>query len=101
MNLIYYGTANPGPWNADQRPGENFWTAGIFARDVDTGEAVWFLPTSPHDLLYIAGVVSNQPENAVRWIMNPPAVDAKTAMPRLGVTDRDARDMAEYLYSRR
>jgi PQQ-dependent dehydrogenase (methanol/ethanol family) len=50
LNLIYYGTANPGPWNADQRPGDNFWTAGIFARDADTGEAVWFVPTSPHDL---------------------------------------------------
>jgi lanthanide-dependent methanol dehydrogenase len=50
LNLIYYGTANPGPWNADQRPGENKWTAGIFARDVDSGEAVWFVPTSPHDL---------------------------------------------------
>ena len=50
LNLIYYGTANPGPWNADQRPGENKWTAGIFARDPDTGEAVWFVQTSPHDL---------------------------------------------------
>jgi PQQ-dependent dehydrogenase (methanol/ethanol family) len=50
LNLIYYGTANPGPWNADQRPGENKWTAGIFARDADTGEAVWFVQTSPHDL---------------------------------------------------
>ena len=50
LNLIYYGTANPGPWNADQRPGDNLWTAGIFARDADTGEAIWFVPTSPHDL---------------------------------------------------
>ena len=50
LNLIYYGTANPGPWNADQRPGDNKWTAGIFARDADTGEAVWFVQTSPHDL---------------------------------------------------
>lgn len=50
LNLIYYGTANPGPWNAEQRPGDNKWTAGIFARDVDTGEAVWFYQWSPHDL---------------------------------------------------
>jgi len=50
LNLIYYGTANPGPWNADERPGDNKWTAGIFARDADTGEAVWFVQTSPHDL---------------------------------------------------
>ncbi|HYP79864.1 MAG TPA: PQQ-binding-like beta-propeller repeat protein, partial [Steroidobacteraceae bacterium] len=39
LNLVYYGTANPGPWNADQRPGDNKWTAGIFARDADSGEA--------------------------------------------------------------
>ena len=42
LNLIYYGTGNPGPWNAEQRPGDNKWTCGIFARDPDTGEAVWF-----------------------------------------------------------
>ena len=48
--------------------------------------------------MYIAGVLPNDPENVVRWIMNPPSVDEKTAMPYLGVTDRDARDMAEYLY---
>jgi lanthanide-dependent methanol dehydrogenase len=50
LGLIYYGTANPGPWNAEQRPGDNFWTAGIFARSIDDGAAVWFVPTSPHDL---------------------------------------------------
>lgn len=49
-NLIYYGTANPGPWNPDQRPGDNKWTCGIFARNPDTGEAVWFYQLSPHDL---------------------------------------------------
>jgi lanthanide-dependent methanol dehydrogenase len=48
-NLIFYGTANPGPWNAEMRPGENKWSAGIFARDVDTGEAKWFYQYSPHD----------------------------------------------------
>ena len=50
LNLIYYGTGNPGPWNADQRPGDNKWTAGIFARDADTGQARWFYQTSPHDI---------------------------------------------------
>jgi PQQ-dependent dehydrogenase (methanol/ethanol family) len=49
-NLIFYGTANPGPWNAEQRPGDNKWTAGIFARDADTGEARWYYQFSPHDL---------------------------------------------------
>jgi lanthanide-dependent methanol dehydrogenase len=50
LNLIYYGTGNPGPWNSDQRPGDNKWTAGIFARDLDSGEARWFYQFSPHDL---------------------------------------------------
>ena len=55
-NLIFYGTSNPGPWNAEQRPGDNKWTAGVFARDADTGEAVWFYQMSPHDLWDYDGV---------------------------------------------
>ncbi len=59
LNLIYYGTANPGPWDAEARPGDNKWTAGIFARDADTGEAVWFYQFSPHDLYDYDGVNEN------------------------------------------
>ena len=50
QNLIFYGTGNPGPWNPAQRPGDNKWTSGIFARNADTGQAVWFYQWSPHDL---------------------------------------------------
>lgn len=50
LDLVYYGTGNPGPWNPAQRPGDNKWTAGVFARDPDTGEAVWFYQSTPHDL---------------------------------------------------
>jgi lanthanide-dependent methanol dehydrogenase len=50
LNLIYYGTSNPGPWNQDQRPGDNKWTSTIFARDPDTGDAVWAYQVTPHDL---------------------------------------------------
>jgi PQQ-dependent dehydrogenase (methanol/ethanol family) len=46
---IFYGTGNPGPWNPHQRPGDNKWTAGVFARDVATGQAKWFYQSSPHD----------------------------------------------------
>jgi PQQ-dependent dehydrogenase (methanol/ethanol family) len=49
-NLIYYGTSNPSPWNADVRDGDNKWTAGLFARDPDSGAAKWFYQFSPHDL---------------------------------------------------
>jgi lanthanide-dependent methanol dehydrogenase len=55
-NLIYYGTANPGPWNADARPGENLWTSGMWARDADTGQAKWFYQMSPHDLFDHDGI---------------------------------------------
>jgi len=50
LDLVYYGTANPGPWNAEQRPGDNKWTCGIWARKPDTGDAIWFYQWSPHDL---------------------------------------------------
>ena len=50
---------------------------------------------------YIAGVLPNAPENLVRWIENPKAVDSLTAMPVLGVSPADARDIAAYLYTLR
>jgi len=50
LNLVYYGSGNPGPWNPAQRPGDNKWTSTVFARDPDTGEAVWAYQVSPHDL---------------------------------------------------
>jgi lanthanide-dependent methanol dehydrogenase len=59
LNLVYYGTANPGPWNSDARPGDNKFTSGIFARDADTGEAIWFYQFSPHDLYDYDGVNEN------------------------------------------
>jgi PQQ-dependent dehydrogenase (methanol/ethanol family) len=49
-NLIFYGTGNPGPWNPDQRPGDNKWSCSIFARDADTGQARWAYQIGPHDL---------------------------------------------------
>ena len=50
---------------------------------------------------YIAGVMSNTPAHMIEWLRNPPAVDSKTAMPNMNVTERDARDMAAYLYTLR
>ena len=48
-NLIFYGTGNPGPWNPEQRPGDNKWSCSIFARDADTGYAKWAYQIGPHD----------------------------------------------------
>lgn len=51
--------------------------------------------------MYVAGVIPNTPENIVYWIQNPKEVDAKTAMPTLGVNQQEATDIAAYLYSTR
>ena len=50
---------------------------------------------------FIAGNLSNTPENLVRWIREPQAVEPGTAMPDLGVAEADARDIAAYLFSLR
>lgn len=50
LDLVYYGNANPGPWNAEQRPGDNLWSSTLFARDPDTGAARWAYQFNPHDL---------------------------------------------------
>ncbi|HKO14785.1 MAG TPA: cytochrome c oxidase assembly protein [Gemmatimonadaceae bacterium] len=48
---------------------------------------------------YIAGVLTNNPGNMMRWILDPPAVDSLTAMPNEHVSPTDARDIAAYLYT--
>jgi PQQ-dependent dehydrogenase (methanol/ethanol family) len=55
-NLVFYGTGNPGPWNPDQRPGDNKWSCTLFARDADTGDARWAYQFGPHDLFDYDGV---------------------------------------------
>jgi putative membrane protein len=50
---------------------------------------------------FVGGVLPNNPDNLVLWIVNPQAVNDRTAMPNLGVTEGDARDMAAYLYTLR
>jgi len=49
--------------------------------------------------MYIAGVLTNTPEHMVRWIQDPRSVDSTTAMPSVGASERDARDIAAYLYA--
>ena len=49
LNLIYYGTGNPGTWNPAQRPGDNRWSMTIFARNPDDGMAKWAFQMTPHD----------------------------------------------------
>jgi cytochrome c2 len=47
----------------------------------------------------IAGKLPNKPGNLEAWIQNPQAISPGTAMPTLGVTPADARDLAAFLYT--
>jgi PQQ-dependent dehydrogenase (methanol/ethanol family) len=59
LNLIYYGTGNPGSWNPTQRPGDNRWSMSIIARNPDTGMAAWAFQLTPHDGWDYDGVNEN------------------------------------------
>ncbi len=59
LDLIYYGTSNPGPWNPDLRPGDNKWTSTLFARRPETGEAIWAYQMNPHDNHDFDGINEN------------------------------------------
>src|SRR5947209_17377721 len=48
---------------------------------------------------FIAGELGNTPDNLVRWISNPKAVEPGTDMPNLGVSSDEARSIAAYLMS--
>lgn len=48
---------------------------------------------------YLAGRLENRPENMVRWIIDPRGIDPETVMPAIGVTARDGRDIAAFLYT--
>ena len=48
--------------------------------------------------VYVAGMVRNTPDNLINWLKDPQGIVPGNAMPNLGVTDTDARDMAAYLY---
>lgn len=50
---------------------------------------------------YIAGTLPNAPDNLVKWIMDPHAIEPGTAMPDLALTEQEARDVAAYLYTLR
>jgi cytochrome c2 len=50
---------------------------------------------------YIAGRLPNTPDDLVRWIVAPQAIEPGTAMPTLGIPVDEARDIAAYLYTLR
>lgn len=57
---------------------------------------IWFAKRT-----FIAGEVPNTPENLIQWILQPQSIEPNTAMPMLGLSERQARDVAAYLYTLR
>ncbi|MDT4291810.1 methanol/ethanol family PQQ-dependent dehydrogenase [Methylomonas sp. MO1] len=56
LEMLYYGSGNPAPWNETMRPGDNKWTMTIWGRDINTGEAKFGYQKTPHDEWDYAGV---------------------------------------------
>ena len=49
LDLVYWGTGNGGPWNADARKGDNLYVDSVLAFRPKTGELVWHYQFSPND----------------------------------------------------
>ena len=66
---------------------------GVTGSDVHVGRSLADLG----DRQYIGGKLPNNQANLMRWIRNPQSIDPGTAMPAMGVSERDALDMSAYL----
>jgi len=49
VDLLFFGTGNPAPWNSHLRPGDNLYSSSRVAIDPDTGAIKWHFQTTPHD----------------------------------------------------
>lgn len=47
----------------------------------------------------IGGEIENTPENLIQFLQSPQSVVPGTAMPTIGLTEEEARDIASWLYS--
>ena len=56
LDLVYWGTGNPSPWNPRTREGDALWTNSIVAIRPKTGERVWAFQTTPADPFDYDGV---------------------------------------------
>jgi len=74
LDLVYYGVGNPGPYNPDQRAGDNKWTASVLARRPADGSLVWAYQFTPHDswdydanaeMILVDLMVKGQPRKAL------------------------------------
>jgi cytochrome c2 len=70
---------------------------GVEGASSQVGPSLDDLGSRPH----LAGGLANTPENLMRWIRHPQEIEPGTAMPELGVTESDGRDIAAYLFTLR
>lgn len=68
---------------------------GVTGSEVDVGRSLEGLSRRR----LIAGALPNSQDKLVRWIRDPQAVDPRTAMPNMGVSERDALDIGAWLLS--
>jgi cytochrome c2 len=48
---------------------------------------------------YVAGAATNTPDNLIRFLRDPRSVEPRSAMPNLKLDERDAHDLAAFLYT--
>jgi len=89
LNLVYYGSGNPGTWNPSQRAGDNKWSTTLLARNPDTGVAAWAYQMTPHDAWDYDGINES--------VLTESVVDGQT-IPTLTHFDRNG---FSYLLDRR
>jgi alcohol dehydrogenase (cytochrome c) len=56
LDLVFWGTGNPSPWNPRTRKGDNLWTNSIVALKPKTGERAWAFQMTPNDPFDYDGV---------------------------------------------
>ncbi|MGX9146327.1 c-type cytochrome [Mesorhizobium sp. 128a] len=49
--------------------------------------------------VYIGGVLENNSDNLVAWIVSPRGFSPRTAMPATGISSQEAKDLVAYLYA--
>jgi cytochrome c len=68
---------------------------GISGADGNVGPPLYRIGTRT----YIAGYIQNSPDNMADWIEDPQRALPGNAMPRMGIPQKDARDIAAFLYT--
>jgi alcohol dehydrogenase (cytochrome c) len=56
LDLVFWGTGNPAPWNPAHRQGDNLHTNSILAIQPKTGKIVWTYQNTPNDPFDYDGV---------------------------------------------